>query len=262
MCADRKDSERVEMFPLDGGVLEVRMYGPTGNPIDLELIRALSGCLASLAVDRTCRAVLLTSADRHFSVGATGKISSSATSAEWSVSDLYEEATALFLFPKPVVALIRGAAIGGGLGLAMIADFRHADTTARFAANFTRLGYHPGFGLTATLPRVIGRQAALDLLISGRRIDANEAVQIGLCDSMHDPAEAKRAAHEFAALLAAAAPLAACAVKATLNGDFADVLLRALAHELSEQTRLKQTADYAEGTAAALERREPRFSGT
>lgn len=260
MSLEQPEPSRLDIVAAPGGVLEIRMGGRDGNPIDLELIDDLSTLFASLAGDRACRAVLLSSTDRQFSIGATSKISDPDRPASWAVSDLYRKAATLFAFTKPIVALMRGAAIGGGLGLSMIADFRHADPTARFAANFTRLGYHPGFGLTATLPRVVGRQAALDLLLTGRRIGAEEALRIGLCDSVHGPDEAHPAALEFATSLAAAGPLAVRAVKATLNDGFSDVLADALAHELAEQTRLKQTTDYVEGIAAARERREPRFT--
>jgi 2-(1,2-epoxy-1,2-dihydrophenyl)acetyl-CoA isomerase len=249
---------RVELVDIGSGVVELRMTGRKGNPIDLSLIRALVSDLRTLEDDRSCRAVLLTSADRHFSIGATGKLFDAPS---WSTADLYEQLPELFRFSKPMVALIRGAAVGGGLGLAMLADFRHAEEGASFAANFTRLGFHPGFGLSVTLPRVVGRQASIDILMSGRRIDAAEACRVGLCDQMSAAGTGYDAARELAARLAATAPLAARSVKATLNQGFAATLSTALARELAEQTRLKQTKDFTEGVAAARDRREPRFLG-
>ena len=95
---------------------------------------------------------------------------------------LYKEATRLFRARKPVVAAVHGAAVGGGLGLALVADFRVTCAEARFSANFNRLGFHPGFGLTTTLPRLVGPQQAALLFYTGRRIAGDEAVRIGLAD--------------------------------------------------------------------------------
>jgi enoyl-CoA hydratase/carnithine racemase len=251
---------RVAVIEAAEHVVELRMSGLAGNPIDLTLVQTISRALDALETDEACRVVLLTSADRHFCVGATRKINSEGASA-WSTPDLYAAAERLFRFRKPIVAITQGASIGGGLGLAMAADFRYAASSSIFAANFTRLGYHPGFGLTATLPRVVGRQAALDLLTTGRRIDAGEALHIGLCDAVADDADIRDLALDFTSELAGAAPLAVEAVKATLAGDFTTLLRDALARELAEQERLKQTIDFIEGMAAMRERRNPEFTG-
>ena len=90
----------------------------------------------------------------------------------------------LFAAPLPVVAAVQGAAIGGGCGLALSADFRVATPQSRFSANFARLGFHHGFALTVTLPAVVGRQAAADLLLTGRRVGGEEALALGLCDRL------------------------------------------------------------------------------
>ena len=86
----------------------------------------------------------------------------------------------LFANPTPVVAAIQGAAVGGGLGLALMADFRVASPEARFSANFARLGFHHGFGLTVTLPRLVGQQRAAEMLYTGQRVKSDEALRIGL----------------------------------------------------------------------------------
>ena len=92
----------------------------------------------------------------------------------------------LFAAPLPVVAAVQGAAIGGGFGLALSADFRVATPESRFSANFARLGFHHGFALTVTLPAAVGRQAAADLLLTGRRVGGEEALALGLCDRLAD----------------------------------------------------------------------------
>ncbi len=115
---------------------------------------------------------------------------------------LYTEAARLLRTRKPIVAAVHGAAIGAGLGLAVVADFRVTCAEARFSANFTRLGFHPGFGLTALLPRLIGTQRAAMLFYTGRRVPGDEAVALGLADQLVDQAEVRNAAHALAAEIA------------------------------------------------------------
>ncbi len=158
-----------------------------------------------------------------------------------------------------MVAAVQGAAVGGGLGLACSADFRVASPQARFAANFARLGLHQGFALTVTLPAIIGEQRALELLYTGRRIGGEEAARIGLADRLAEPENLRAAAHELAAEIAAGAPLAVRSIRQTMRGTLADRARAAMARELAEQDRLRQTADFAEGIRASAERRPPRF---
>jgi enoyl-CoA hydratase/carnithine racemase len=160
-----------------------------------------------------------------------------------------------------VVAAIQGAAIGGGLGLACSADFRVAAPEARFAANFAQLGFHHGFALTATLPPIVGQQRSWEMLYTGRRVAAEEAADIGLCDRLVDTGQLATAAHAFAAEIAAAAPLAVTSIRQTLRGDLADRVRAATVREAGEQAKLLPTADFAEGVRATAERRPPRFEG-
>ena len=139
-------------------------------------------------------------------------------------------------------------------------DFRVAAPEARFSANFARLGFHHGFGLSVTLPDIVGRQRAMDLLYTGRRVKADEALAIGLCDRVV-PAEALRAeARALASEIAISAPLAVESIRETLRGDLAGRIQRATDREKAEQERLQRTADFKEGVAAMSERRPPNFS--
>jgi 2-(1,2-epoxy-1,2-dihydrophenyl)acetyl-CoA isomerase len=167
----------------------------------------------------------------------------------------------LFRQPLPIVAAVQGAAVGGGLGVALAADFRVVAPEARFTANFALLGFHQGFGLSVTLPRVVGPQAAMELLTTGRRIGGEEALRIGLADRLVPRDEVRAGAHALAAEIAAAAPLAVRSIRATLRGDLADQLAAAVDHERVEQQRLMRTADFREGVAAVAERRPGRFTG-
>ncbi len=176
-------------------------------------------------------------------------------------SALYREAIRLFEAGKPVVAAVRGAAIGGGLGLACSADFRVACPEARFAANFARLGFHHGFGLTVTLPAIVGQQQSMVLLYTGRRIGGEQAADIGLCDLLVPADRVRAEAHALAAEIAVSAPLATASIRATMRGDLAGQIRAATDREATEQGRLLATADFREGVRAMAERRPPRFEG-
>src|SRR5262249_52615968 len=131
-----------------------------------------------------------------------------ADDADLDVEALYGHAIRMFAQPLPVVAQLQGAVIGGGLGLALAADFRVAAEGTRLAANFAKLGIHQGFGLSVTLPRLVGEQRALDLLLTGRSVRAPEALGLGLIDAVAPVEEVSEAAVKQAAVLAANAPLA------------------------------------------------------
>jgi len=127
------------------------------------------------------------------------------------------------------------------------------------SANFARLGFHQGFGLSVTLPAIVGQQVALDLLYTGRRIDGEEASRVGLVDRLGEDVQAVATA--FAHEIAASAPLAVRSIRETMRGHLADAIAAATERELAEQDRLRATEDWREGVRAAAERRPPRFSG-
>ena len=156
---------------------------------------------------------------------------------------------------------MQGAAIGGGLGLAVSADFRVTCPEGRFSANFTRLGFHPGFGLTTTLPDLIGQQRAALMFYTGRRVKGEEALEWGLADALVPLDGIRDAACDLAREIAASAPLAVVATRETVRGDIAERVTRATDRELDEQTRLRATKDWQEGVKAMAERRLPNFVG-
>jgi enoyl-CoA hydratase/carnithine racemase len=165
----------------------------------------------------------------------------------------------MFAAEKPVVAAVQGAAVGGGLGLALSADLRVASPEARFSANFARLGFHQGFGLSVTLPELIGKSAAMELLYTGRRVKGEDALALGLCDRLVPLAELRDAAFALAREIAKSAPLAVRSIRRTLRGDLAERIRAATTHEQAEQERLRKTEDFREGVRAMAERRDPDF---
>ncbi len=239
-------------------VATIELHRPPNNFFSMELILGIVEALEDLDGDPAYRAAVLCAEGKHFCAGADfGR----AGGEGWTTEDLYAAAVRIFRTQTPLVAAVQGAAIGGGLGLALAADFRVAAPEARFSANFARLGFHQGFGLSVTLPRLVGEQAAAELLYTGRRIAGDEAVGLGLADRLVPLAELRTEAHALAAEIAGSAPLAVRSIRRTLRGDLADRVEAATAHEAVEQARLRQTADFAEGTRAMAERRPPVFRG-
>ena len=228
------------------------------NFFDQKLISSLADAFEKLDAEPRCRAAVLASEGKHFCAGANfaTEVSLGAVGKH-----LYDEAVRLFATRTPVVAAVQGAAIGGGLGLALWPDFRVAAPDARFSANFARLGFHHGFGLTATLPPLVGQQKALDLLLTGRRVGGEEALEIGLCDKLVPLSELREAAHAFALEIARSAPLAVASIRATMRAGLPDRVKAATDHELEEQDKLRRTEDFKEGVKATAERRLPDFKG-
>ena len=177
------------------------------------------------------------------------------------IDHLYVEAVRVFAAKTPVVAAVQGSAIGGGLGLAMSADFRVGCAESRFAANFTRLGFHPGFGLTHTLPRAIGHQKAAMMFLTSRRIKGEEAHAMGILDQFSTLENLRQHAWDFAREIAVNSPLGLTSTRDTLRAGLAEAVKNQTDHELHEQTWLRKTEDFKEGVAATHERRLPNFQG-
>ena len=253
---------------LAGFVATIEIRRPPHNYFDVALINEIADALDTLDADTKCRAVVLAAQGKSFCAGANfgdgstldaqGKRPGEAMSP---IAHLYTHAVRLFSAKKPIVGAIRGAAVGGGLGLALLPDFRVTCPEARFCANFTRLGFHPGFGLTVTLPAAIGKQNAAMMFYTSRRIGGEEALRMGLADVLVPQAEVRAAAQKLAAEIAENAPLGVMATRATLRAGLAERVQAATAHELEQQTQLRRTEDFKEGVKAMAERRVPDFAG-
>jgi enoyl-CoA hydratase/carnithine racemase len=235
---------------------------PPHNHVSVELMRDLADALVDIDGELDLRAVVLCSAGKSFCAGAdlvapTGI----AGSGMGGVNPLYVEAVRLYSTRKPIIVAVQGAAVGAGLGLALVGDFRVAAPEARFTANFVKLGFHPGFGLTHTLPRLIGTSRASLMFQTGRRLKGEEALAWGLVDEVVPLDELRGAALRLAREIAENAPLAVQATRATLRAGLAAAVKAATDHELIEQTELRKTADFAEGVRAVSERRPGVFTG-
>ncbi len=245
----------------DDHVARVEIRRPPHNYFDIALIASLAEAFEALDADARCRAIVLASEGKSFCAGAQlgGRGDAGASDGQ---RHLYDEAVRLFSTRTPVVAAVQGAAIGGGLGLALMPDFRVATPEARFSANFARLGFHHGFGLSVTLPDLVGRQHAMELLYTGRRVPGEEAFSMGLCDRLVALADLRDEAHALAREIAISAPLAVASIRETLRGDLPDRIRQATDREKAEQERLQKTGDFREGVRAMAERRVPEFTGS
>lgn len=244
-------------------VAVVEMRRPPHNFFDVALIAGLANVFEALEADPECRAIVLCAEGSSFCAGANFSREKDVTEyrSPRAVNPIYGEAIRLFSCTKPVVAAVHGPAIGGGLGLALVADFRVACAEARFSANFNRLGFHPGFGLSVTLPRLVGLQRSSLLFYTGRRIGGEEAQAIGLVDVLVAQAEVRTEALKLAQEIATSAPLAVASTRKTLRMGLVEAIRQAVAVESAAQNQEFQSADFKEGVAAMAARREPVFSG-
>lgn len=254
----------------DGFVTTIEIQRPPHNFFDHGLIRQIADAFSAADQNADCRAIVLAAQGKSFCAGANfGSGKKDDPGSDDFTEDgfmnttaiLYREGARLFSYKKPVIGAIHGAAIGGGLGLALVPDFRVGCPQTRFSGNFVKLGIHQGFGITVTLPRIIGHQAAHRLLLTGERIGGEKALEIGLLDVLTDQDSVRDEAAKLALEIAENAPLAVASVRATMREGLAQAVAEATEHELKEQQWLRATEDAYEGIRAVAERRPGNFQG-
>jgi enoyl-CoA hydratase/carnithine racemase len=241
---------------IDGHVGIVEVTRGPHNFFDERGLSDIRDALVDLDAQDQVRSVVLCAEGRNFCAGADLR-----DIDHHGLRSVYRTASALFTTRKPIVAAIQGAAIGGGLGLALAADLRMAASDVRMTANFARLGFHHGFGLTVTLPRIVGHQRTLDLLYTGRNVFAEEALQIGLVDRIAAQ-DVRDEAIAWAQEISRSAPLSLVAIRSTLRRQIASEVVAALDEEATAQTALLGTGDFREGISASIEKRDPEFQGS
>lgn len=236
-----KEPLRVERT--DGGVAIVTLNRPDNlNALNPDLISAIPAALEPLASDRDVRAVVITGAGRGFCAGAD--LSDSSTDDDMdvfaTVRDAHLAAVALYRLPQPTIAAINGPAAGGGLGLALCCDVRVAGHTAVLRAPFVDLGLIPDCGCTLLLEELAGRSLAMDMVLTGRRLDASEALNAGIVSRVVDDALecAVDMATEIAAKPSDTPAAVKAAMRATRGSDLETVLTY---HETYVQTRRIET---------------------
>jgi enoyl-CoA hydratase/carnithine racemase len=250
------------------GLIEIRR--PPLNFFDVSLINQIADALEEFDRDIEIRSSVLAAQGKAFCAGANfndparqeqEKRAAIDPASNLPINHLYVQAVRIFRNKKPIVAAVQGAAIGGGLGLAVSADFRVTCPEARFSANFTKLGFHPGFGLTATLPELIGKSNAELMFYTSRRVTGEEAYRWGLASELVPQDQVRSAAMKLAGEIAECSPLGLVSTRATMRAGLADRVLAATNQELVEQNRLRVTEDFKEGVKATAERRVANFKG-
>ena len=246
-----------------GAVAVVEICRAPHNFFDQPLIRDLAYAFEAIDANPTLRASVLCAQGTAFCAGANFGTPGDPTGADnpRRVNPLYHEALRIFACAKPIVAAVHGPAIGGGLGLALVGDFRVTCVEAKFSANFNRLGFHPGFGLSVTLPRLVGAQQAALMFYTGRRIAGEQALAIGLADVLVAQDQVRSSAIALANEMALSAPLAVQSTRQTLRLGLLDALRNAVARESEAQNAQFKSEDFKEGVAAMTARRAPNFQG-
>lgn len=247
---------------IQGHVATVTIDRPPYNHVSVGLMSDLADALEDADASNNIRAIVLAAAGKAFCAGADLVSSDGiANNGMGGINALYDQAVRLFSVETPIVVAVQGAAVGAGLGLALVGDFRVASPEAKFSANFVKLGFHPGFGLTHTLPRLIGEQRASLMFLTGRRVPAEEGLSWGLVDEVVPQEHLLATARRLAGEIAENAPLAVLATRKTLRGELAAAVRARTNHEHAEQTILRATEDFAEGVRAVQERRPGNFQG-
>jgi len=258
-------SEALVLTERQGDCLIVRLNRPQdGNAINLALAQSLSALIEKCRKDLSLRAVILTgSGSKFFCTGGDVKAYAN-IETEAALNEVFDTVRtlldALEQLPCPVIAAINGYAIGGGAELSLACDFRVIEQGAQIGFPQSRLGILPGWNGISRLVPLVGRAAAANLLFDGRRIDAEQALAIGLATSIAPPGESLRVALELAQTFSGTAPLSIAAIKAELNavthhlGDVRAQSRRAFAE-------LWFTADHKEAEQAFAEKRLPSFRG-
>jgi enoyl-CoA hydratase/carnithine racemase len=255
---------------IDGNVGVLRLNRPPRNTMTPELMQCFVDRLDEVSKRPEVRALVITSVGRHFcagaELGATMPGDDSALSGVVGMADrlreVYRPFLALMDLPIPSVAAVNGAAVGGGLGLALSCDFRVVSAKSRMMAPFVRLGIHPGMGLTHLLPALIGVPRAMEMLLTGCEVHGEQALQWGMANRCVDEDVVEEEAILFAHVLAGGAP---AVVRWTRRAVHRNALLdpgHAADMEALAQALTFQTDDMKEGMRAFFEKRSPNFSGS
>ncbi|MBF2761085.1 MAG: enoyl-CoA hydratase/isomerase family protein [Ectothiorhodospiraceae bacterium AqS1] len=246
---------------LEGGVSLLTIDRPDArNALSPPIRDALAMSCRSMAQEDGVRAVVLTGAGDHFCAGGDVKTmgGQDRNALEERYAAMARAAEAVILFPKPLIAAVRGHAAGAGVGLACLADVVIADASAKFTLSFLNMGLVPDWGLSHTLPRRVGAAAARRLALTADRLDAFEAHRLGLVDRCVEESDLMNAALAQAKSLAAMAPGAIAAIKAM--GEDPQAVREALRNEARNQLERALTGEHREGVAAFREKRAPDFT--
>ncbi len=235
------------------------------NAMTPELLDAFSEAIGEARQDGAMRCLVITGSGRCFSAGADLRSSMQRSDlggpSEEASFAMYEPFLQVLDVEVPVIAAMNGHTVGGGFGLALLADIRVANADAKYGVNFARLGIHSGLGISYVLPRLVGAANASELLFTGRLIRGSEALRMGLVTHAEEPDEVLPTAMQLARAIAGSAPKAVQQMKASIRRGLEWDIREAARREAALQAASLDTEDAKEGVAAILEKREPEFTG-
>ena len=265
MMSDPAHAESPVIVARDGAVATLTINRPAvRNALNDATLAAIDAAVAALDADPEVRVILLTGAgDKAFIAGADINELSRATAVTGRVLALRGQGVfdRIAAAGKPIIAVINGFCLGGGCELALACTFRFAADTAEIGQPEINLGIIPGYGGSQRLPRLIGRDRALDLILTGRRVSAADALALGLVTRVYPAATLRAEALAYARELAAKAPIAVRLALDAVRAGLEQPLAEALAHEAALFGLVSATDDMREGTRAFLEKRPAQFTG-
>ena len=248
-----------------GHVLEITLNRPDNrNSMTPEMLPAFGAAVREAAIDADARCVIITGTGTSFCAGAdfrSALLDEDGKPPPDSQYEVYGAFLDILRIKVPVIAAMQGHAVGGGLGLAMVCDIRVANRKATYGANFVRLGLSPGMAISYLLPRLVGLPKALELMMTGRSIDGEEAHSIGLANHAVAGDQVLGRARSIAEEISTAAPIAVRWTKELTYRHLEWDPHAAARLEGAFQAFTGQTRDFAEGVSALLEKRPAEFSG-
>jgi enoyl-CoA hydratase/carnithine racemase len=253
-------------YTVADGIATITLNRPhRKNAFTLAMLDAWAEALRSARTDPEVRVVLITGAGDAFCAGVDlddfSEITATLARQEVLQNRVHRVAAAALELDKPLIAAVDGVAVGAGMDMALACDIRLASTRARFSEAYVRVGLIPGDGGAHLLPRIVGQARALELLWTGRWVDAEEALTLGLVLSVYDPSGLAEAAQALCRNLADGPPVAIRAIKRLVrNGERVD-FATSLSMVAAEQAVVQSTHDSAEAIAAFREKRVPSFTG-
>jgi enoyl-CoA hydratase/carnithine racemase len=259
------------VLSVDGAVATLQINRPENrNAMTLDVLTEFRTRVGEVGESRDVRVLIVTGAGKFFCSGADFRASADLMTQSGldgqagyreSAKKIYGAFLCLRELEIPIIAAMNGHAVGGGLGLALMCDVRLASETAKIAANFVRLGLHPGMGITYSLPRLVGPERAAELLFTGRTFSGRQAHEYGLVSSAMPADEVLDTARAMAQQMAEAAPYALRLTKRSLQDCASADLPATIEREAYAQALCMQMDDAKEGIAALLQKRPPKFKG-